>query len=104
MVINFQPKAEQRLKEIHSFYKQNSKSAADKLLADIKNAVSPLADFPQMAALEPILSDFSISFRSLVVRDNYKIVYFIDEEKEIINIATIWDCRQNPKNLKKELP
>jgi len=103
MEIMWQPKAEQRLKEIYSFYREKSRSAANKLLVDIKNAVFPLAQFPQMAALEPYLSDLPVSFRSLVVRDNYKIIYFIDEDKDIINIVTIWDCRQDDKKLKNEL-
>lgn len=30
MVIDFQPKAENRLKEIHAYYKEKSESAADK--------------------------------------------------------------------------
>lgn len=103
MVINFQEKAEQRLKEIYSYYKLRSKKVADELLADIYNSVYPLGNFPQMGVLEPILSDLPVNFRSFVVRDNYKIVYFIDEEKEIVNIATIWDCRQNPKKMKEEV-
>ncbi|WP_080904677.1 type II toxin-antitoxin system RelE/ParE family toxin [Parabacteroides sp. Marseille-P3160] len=103
MEIIWQPKAEQRLKEIYSFYREKSRSEANKLLVDIKNAVFPLVQFPQMAALEPYLSDLPVSFRSLVVRDNYKIIYFIDEDKDIINIVTIWDCRQDDKKLKNEL-
>jgi plasmid stabilization system protein ParE len=97
------PKAKIRVKEIHSYYKGKSKSVANKLKNDIKSSTIPLNNFPQMGALEPILSDLPISFRYLVVRDNYKIIYFVDEEQEIINIVTIWDCRQNPKELRKEV-
>ena len=35
MVIDFQPKAENRLKEIHAYYKEKSESAANKILKDI---------------------------------------------------------------------
>jgi len=103
MVVVWLPLAKKRAKEIHSFYKNKSKLAADKLVMDIKQATIPLAEFPQMGALEQNLSDLQISFRSLVVRDNYKIVYFIEEEKNTVNIATVWDCRQDDKKLKNEL-
>jgi plasmid stabilization system protein ParE len=97
------PKAKERVKEIHSFYKEKSKTAADNLKKDIKSSTIPLSNFPQMGTLEPILSDLSESFRSLVVRNNYKIVYFIDEEKEIVYIVTVWDCRQDNKKLREEV-
>jgi plasmid stabilization system protein ParE len=97
------PKAKIRVKEIHSYYKEKSKSAADKLKEDIKSSTVPLNNFPQMGALEPVLSDLPVSFRYLIVRENYKIIYYIDEEKEIINIVTVWDCRQGTKKLKDEI-
>lgn len=103
MVIDFQPNAENRLKEIHAYYKEKSELAADRILSDIYDALIPLKDFPQMAAIEPLLADFPITFRSLVVRSIFKVIYFIDEEKKVINIATIWDCRQDEKKLKDEV-
>ena len=78
-------------------------SAANKILKDIYDAVLPLQNFPQMAAIEPLLSDLPITFRSLIVRSIFKVIYFIDEEKEVINIATIWDCRQDDKRMKDEV-
>jgi plasmid stabilization system protein ParE len=103
MVIKFQPEAEAKLKEIHAYYKGKSKSAADKILRDIYKSVESLMSFPQMASIEPLLSDTPVTFRSLVVRAIFKIIYFIDEENEIINIVTIWDCRQDDKKMRKEV-
>lgn len=60
------------------------------IIKDIKTSVDTLSKFTQMGILEPVLSDSPVSFRYLVVRDNYKIIYFIDEEKAIINIATVF--------------
>lgn len=95
------PKARKRVKEIHSYYKEKSKSAANKLKKDIKSSTTPLCDFPQMGTLEPNLVDLHISFRFLVVRNNYKIIYYFDNET--VYIATVWDCRQDNKKLKSEL-
>lgn len=103
MVIIFQSEAEAKLKEIHAYYKEKSESAADKILRDIHKAVKPLINFPQMASIEPLLSDAPVTFRSLVVRAIFKVIYFIDEEKEIIHVVTIWDCRQDDKRMKDEV-
>lgn len=97
------PKAKIRVKEIYSYYKGKSKLAADKLKKDIKSSAIRLNDFPQMGPLEPNLSGLPVSFRYLVVRDYYKIIYYIDEENETINIVTVWDCRQDDKKLKNEI-
>lgn len=89
------PLAIERLEEIHTYYKEKSKQVANQIKKDIKSATISLKEFPQMGTLEPTLSELSIDFRYLVVRGNYKIIYFIEDEN--VNIATIWDCRQDNK-------
>jgi plasmid stabilization system protein ParE len=103
MRIAWSKKADTRVDEIEAFYKERSEKATIEILEDIASAVEPLVKFPQMAALEPLLSDLPQSFRSLVVRGIYKIIYYVDEKDEVINIVTVWDCRQNPKELRKEV-
>jgi mRNA-degrading endonuclease RelE of RelBE toxin-antitoxin system len=56
-----------------------------------------------MAAIEPILSDLPKTYRTFVVGDNYKIIYYIDNDKNNVKIATVWDCRQDDKKLTKEI-
>lgn len=58
-----------------------------------------LARFPRMAAIESLLSEFPEEYRSLVVYRNYKVVYYIDSETTIYVVA-VFDCRQNPEELK----
>ncbi|GAB6008505.1 type II toxin-antitoxin system RelE/ParE family toxin [Dysgonomonas reticulitermitis] len=103
MKINWTHKADARIDEILDFYKEKSPKVAKEILVDINKTVEPLVKFPQMAAIEPVLSDLPISFRSLIVRNIYKIIYYVDENNGTINIVTVWDCRQNPKNLKDEV-
>lgn len=103
MILIWLPNAEMRLDEIYNFYKERSLKVADDLISDIIEAVEPLKDFPQMAAIEPILSDLSVPFRSLVVRNHYKIVYYIDDLKETVFVATVWDCRQHERTLKSDI-
>lgn len=103
MKIDWSKKARRRLHDIKAFYEKKSIKVSKEILKDIKSAVEPLREFPQMAAIEPLLSDLPKSFRSLVIRNTYKIIYYVDDSKEIINIITVWDCRQDDKKLKDEV-
>jgi plasmid stabilization system protein ParE len=103
MVVIWSDKAKLRVRQIFEFYEQNSYKAATKLVSDIETAGNSLSKFPQMAAIEPILSDLPKTYRALVVRDNYKIIYYIDNDRDSIKIATVWDCRQDDKKLRKEV-
>jgi addiction module RelE/StbE family toxin len=103
MKIDWSKKARKRLRDIKAYYEKKSIKVSKEILKDIKSAVEHLREFPQMAAMEPLLSDLPKSFRSLVIRSTYKIIYYVDDSKEVINIVTVWDCRQDSKKLKKEV-
>lgn len=103
MKIDWSQTARQRMRDIRTYYKTKSAKASTEILIDIKTAVESLRKFPQMGSIEPLLSDLPISFRYLVVRGNYKIVYYIDDVNEKVNIVTIWDCRQSEKKMKSEV-
>lgn len=45
------------------------------------------------------LKDNPMIYRSLVACKHYKLIYRV--EKNIIKIVAVWDCRQNPKKLKR---
>jgi len=102
MVIEWADRAKWRLRSIFDYYNLVAgREIATALVTDIKNAVKSLLKFPKMAAVEPYLIEFPQEFRSLVVRRHFKVIYFVTETK--IYIVTIWDCRQNPDNLKFEI-
>jgi hypothetical protein len=52
-----------------------------------------------MAPIEPSLSGRSETFRALLVRNQYKIIYYVDELAGEVVIVTVWDCRRNPEKL-----
>lgn len=88
--------AEEDLDSIYDFYvRDKSIKAASKIYNDLLDGVEILFDFPQIASIEPELSDGSEVYRSLVVKKYFKIIYFLEEGS--IYIAAIWDCRQDPK-------
>lgn len=90
-----------RLDGIYDYIRRKSERAAAKLYNNILDEAHKLIAHPQIAAIEPLLDAEAETYRSLVVRRNYKIVYRV--EKETIYIIDIWDCRQNPKKLKKRV-
>jgi plasmid stabilization system protein ParE len=99
MVIDWTDKAKRHLKNIFDFYVETAgRKIAIEFVTDIKAATKPLARFPQMAAVEPLLSDLPETLRSLVVRKHYKVIYYVDNEA--VRILAVWDCRRNPDNLK----
>jgi plasmid stabilization system protein ParE len=102
MVIDWTDRAKRHLKDIFDFYVETAgRKTAIEMMADIKVATKPLTEFPQMAAIEPFLSDLPEKFRSLVVRKHYKVIFYVDNEA--VHILAVWDCRQNPDNLKIQI-
>ena len=102
MEIIWLPLAEKALEAIFSFYEEKSIQAARKIITDILQATDQLSMHPEMAEVEKLLQERPETFRSLVVRQTYKVVYYIEDT--IIYIADIWDCRQSPEKMKKGIP
>lgn len=101
MKIKFLIAAEEHLDDIYNLIAEKNEQAAINLYNDFLNEIERLRDFPQMAAIEPILINETQTFRALIVRHHYKVIYYT--EGDTIYIAAIWDCRQNPKTNKKKI-
>ncbi|MDO5664899.1 MAG: type II toxin-antitoxin system RelE/ParE family toxin [Bacteroidia bacterium] len=91
------PTAQKHLHAIYNWLAERSETAATRLFNDILNETERLTDFPEIAKKEPILKDFTKEFRALVVRKNFKIIYYIQADK--VYISAVWDCRQDPSKL-----
>ncbi|MCQ2310402.1 MAG: type II toxin-antitoxin system RelE/ParE family toxin [Paludibacteraceae bacterium] len=72
-------------------------------LNDVDNGVRTLMQFPQSGHVEPLLKDRIVLYRSIVINNHNKLVYFIDEEKSIIQITDFWDTRREPSLLIKSI-
>jgi plasmid stabilization system protein ParE len=105
MVVTWKPQAKKRMDQIYSFYAWRNVQVSRKIVSDIQTAVERLVSFPYMAAIEPALSNDALNYtyRSLVVRNIFKLIYRVDEINSKIIIVTIWDCRQDPGKLKEGL-
>ncbi len=86
-----------QLEDIFNYYKDKaSLKIARKLVTQIINRTIQLENNPNSGSKEPLLSARKFEYRYLV-EGNYKIIYW--KEDSYINIATIFDCRQNPEKL-----
>ena len=90
------------MEDIFFFYEEKSIQAARKIITDILQATDQLSIHPEMAEAEQLLQERQETFRSLIIRQTYKVVYYIEDT--IIYIADIWDCRQSPEKMKKGIP
>jgi len=102
MVVKWLPDAKRDLKAIFDFYLEVAgRRVAGRIRLQIKEDVDRLVHNPEMAPVEPLLSGFKRTYRSLLSDKNYKIVHSID--RETIYIIAVWDCRQDPDKLKNHI-
>lgn len=50
----------------------------------------------------PIVAHFrneTMEFRGAIIMKNFKIIYFYNEEKNILWLVDLWDLRQDPRKL-----
>jgi len=101
MILFFSKQAEGHLDDIYNFVKIKNENAAVNIYNEILDEIERLKSFPEIAPIEPNLIDFPETFRALVVRKTYKVIYYIKNNK--ICISAIWDCRQNSNKLKNKI-
>lgn len=100
MVIVWMPEALEVMENIRRYLHENdAPRAAAKLIGQFRRQAGLLEKNPNLGAVEPLLSDMPGNYRSLIVRKQYKLIYYIDGET--IYIDTIYDCRQEPAKLKR---
>ena len=93
--------AETQLDEIYEYYKiEVSEAIAKKLLTGIITAPNSLLNNPHIGQEEELLKNRAIQYRYLVYK-NYKLIYSIDIENNLLKIADVFDTRQNPPKLKR---
>ena len=79
------------------------KKAAKNLRLKIKDAERLLSANPLMGKNEPELQGSKLQFRSLVIHEHYKLIYYYAPEKDLLRIVDIWNTRMSPANLVKRM-
>ena len=69
-------------------------SAADKFWNGMIAAGDLLSANPYLGKIEPVLKDSAKSYRSMVQHKDYKIIYTLEDDKQI-HIVAIWHCRKD---------
>ncbi|RLD39444.1 MAG: type II toxin-antitoxin system RelE/ParE family toxin [Bacteroidetes bacterium] len=93
--------AEDKLDVIYDYYEFKAGTRiARKLISDIIDKTIGLEKNPYIGQKEELLSDRPQNFRYLVFK-NYKIIYWINQNKNRIDIINVFDTRQNPMKMKK---
>lgn len=91
--------SEKQLKDLFDYYSFEANSrVARKIINKIISGVSILEGNPLAGPKEELLSGYPEDFRYLV-ESNYKIIYW--KKGNVITIASVFDCRQNPEKIKK---
>lgn len=89
------------LQRIFDYYKEKAgRRVTKKMVEGIISETEKLREQPLIGQMEELLSDRTEEFRYLVHR-NYKIIYWINLEMNRIEIADIFDTRQNPMKMKR---
>lgn len=93
--------AKNELRGIFDFYKKEaSLRVATKLTSGIVQETLKLEKHPTLGQEEELLKSKPQFFRYLVFK-NYKIIYWINENKSRIEIVDVFDTRQNPLKIKR---
>ena len=100
IVVVWSDNAIEELRSIYDYlYFNVSKKVSDKFSNAIVDKTILLEQTPRVGQKEEMLAHLNKEIRYLI-EGNYKIVYWIDDD--IISIATVFDCRMDPKKLKRK--
>ncbi len=72
-------------------------------MAETEKVALQLEIFPAMGKEEPLLAHRKKLYRSYVITRLSKMIYHVDEKRELIVISDIWDTRREPKAVAKGL-
>jgi len=93
--------SEKELAQIFKYYnKKAGYSVAKNIVDGIYNETLKLKTQPEIGQTEELLENRKQIFRYLVYK-NYKIIYWINTDKDWVEINDVFDTRQNPPKLKR---
>ena len=93
--------SQKELEKIYEYYREKAGTRiAKNLVNGIYNEVLKLKIQPRIGQVEEFLKNRKQEFRYLVYK-NYKVIYWINEEENRIEINDVFDTRQNPLKIKR---
>ena len=93
--------SQKELEKIYEYYRENAGiRVAKNFVSGIYNETLKLKIQPRIGQKEEILKNRKQEFRYLVYK-NYKVIYWINEKENRIEINDVFDTRQNPTKIKR---
>lgn len=90
-------------KAVNYGYVTFGQRAAVDFYKQVKDNDFRLATNPYLGLVDELFAGRKVAYRSLVVHKHYKLLYRIDEEKEVLYICALLDIRRGPDRLKKQV-
>ena len=76
---------------------------AKKTAQKITRIQKSLENFPELGYREPLLEMYFNVYRACYINKRFKIIYYYNEENDVVVIEDIWDMYRSPQNLKKRI-
>lgn len=91
--------------ELYSIFKHYHEKAgyriAKKLIDGIHDEPFKLKTQPKIGQIEELLKDREQEFRYLVYKKNFKIIYWINNDNNQVEVVDVFDVRQYPPKIKR---
>ena len=102
LIVHWTDFAKAELKRIFDYHNENvSLTIAKQIVKKIVESTKELSKFPEIGARENLLVERPQNFRYLV-STNYKITYWVNTEKNRIEVVDVFDTRQYPEKITRK--
>ena len=99
MRVSWSTQAAEALRDTTSYVRREfGIIAKQKLLTEVREVIGLLPSNPYIGKIEHLLQNASVVYRSFVINKLNKIVYYVNEETDTIEIAALWDTRREPNS------
>ena len=71
----------------------------NEFMSEAEKVAIQLESFPTMGKEEPLLAHRKKLYRSYVITHLSKMIYHVDEKRELVVISDVWDTRREPKTV-----
>ncbi len=73
---------------------------AEDVEESIEEAARELSSFPDQGRPEEDLSEqHAMIYRSILARERYRIIYYVDRQEEKVHITDVFDTRRDPSTM-----
>ena len=104
MTCEWQKRAETELEKVSVYCTELfGKRIAEKFIETIDQQVKRLTKNPELGFPEPLLTERQRKYRSLMINEHFKLVYYYDKAKDTLFIIDLWDTRREPKSLSRRI-